>query len=57
MISFKQMNLWEKVAIRLFPACRRKYEHELREAIEYLVRHPEVPCTIDGTVIPNGYGT
>jgi hypothetical protein len=56
MISFKEMNLWEKLLIRLFPARRQKYEHELREAIEYLMRHPEIPCAIEGTVIPNGLG-
>jgi hypothetical protein len=56
MISFKEMSLWEKLAIRLFPARRRKYEKELREAIEYLMDHPEAPCAIEGTVIPNGFG-
>lgn len=56
MISFKEMNLWEKLLIRLSPSRRRKYEQELRKAIEYLMRHPEAPCSIDGTVIPNGFG-
>ena len=56
MISFKEMSLWEKLLIRLFPARRRKYEKELREAIEYLVRHPKAPCKIEGTIIPNGFG-
>jgi hypothetical protein len=56
MISFKEMNLWEKLLIRLIPARRRKYEKELREAMVYLMDHPEAPCAIDGTVIPNGFG-
>jgi hypothetical protein len=55
MISFREMNLLEKLLIRLFPGRRRKYEKELREAIEYLMRHPEAPCDIEGTVIPNGF--
>jgi plasmid stabilization system protein ParE len=53
---FKEMNLWEKLLIRLFPARRRKYEKELREAIEYLMNHPEAPCAIEGEVIPDGFG-
>jgi plasmid stabilization system protein ParE len=55
-ISFKEMNLWQKFLIRVFPSRRRKYEKEIREAIEYLMDHPEAPCAIDGTVIPNGFG-
>jgi hypothetical protein len=56
MISFKEMNLWEKLLIRLFPDRRRKYEKELREAIEYLMYHPEAPCSIEGEVISDGFG-
>jgi plasmid stabilization system protein ParE len=55
MISLNEMNLCEKLAIRLFPARRRKYEQDLRKAIEYLVDHPEAPCAIEGTLIPNGF--
>jgi hypothetical protein len=53
---FKEMNLWEKLAIRLFPGRRRKYEQDLKRAIEYLVNHPEAPCVIEGEVIPDGFG-
>jgi len=56
MISFKEMSLWEKLLVSLFPNRRRKYEKELRQAIEYLVEHPEAPCSIDGEIIADGFG-
>jgi hypothetical protein len=53
LIWFKEMNLLEKLAVRLFPARRRKYEQDLQRAIQYLVSHPEAPCVIEGTVMPH----
>jgi hypothetical protein len=57
MISFKKMTLWEKLAFRLFPARRRKYEKEMKEAIDYLMAHPERPALLREKLFRMGSAT
>lgn len=57
MIGFKRMPLWKRILIRISPKARKRYQAEMREAIEYLMKHPEAPCSVDGEIIPDGYGT
>ncbi len=55
MIVFTQMGIMERIK-RFWPAYRRRRDDEMKAAIRYLVRNPEVPCTVGGHFIPNGYG-
>ena len=57
MIGLKRITPWQAFIKRVFPARRRKCEAGLREAMRWLMEHPEAPCAIDGVVIPNGYGS
>lgn len=56
MISFCRLTLIERIRM-LWPPYRRQKEAEMGEAIRWLVDHPEAPCVIGDTFIPNGYGT
>jgi hypothetical protein len=56
MISFQRMSLLRRLAIWLIPSEKRKYDAELKEAIRYLCQHPEVPCIVETTFIPDGFG-
>lgn len=55
MITFKEMSLAERIK-RLWPSYRRRRDAEMKEAIRYLVKHPEAPCVIGTTFIAHGYG-
>lgn len=52
---FRKITLKEKL-FRLWPPYARKQDAETREAIKWLVEHPEAPCIIGNSYIPNGYG-
>ena len=56
MIGFRRMPLWKRILIRVSPKARKQYEKDLREAIEYLIEHPEASCKIEGQIIPDGFG-
>lgn len=34
MIGFKRMPLWKRILIRISPKARKRYQAEMREAIE-----------------------
>lgn len=53
--SFERISLLERLK-RLSPAYRRKKEQEAKEAIRWLVEHPEAPCFVNGVPVPDGYG-
>jgi hypothetical protein len=55
MITFKERTLLDSIK-RLWPSIRRKQDAELKEAIRYLVKHPEAPCVIGSYFVANGYG-
>ena len=56
MISFKRLSYFDHFK-RMWPPYRRRKDAELKEAIRYLVQHPEAPCMInDIGIIPNGFG-
>lgn len=57
MISFKKITIRERVLCLLWPPYRRKMDAKTEAAIKFLVEHPEAPCQIGGTFIPDGYGT
>jgi hypothetical protein len=57
MIGFRRMTLWQRFLLWISPKRRRKYEADLRAAIDHLVKHPEEPCSIEGKIIPDGFGT
>lgn len=43
--------------LRIIPAIRRRQDAALAAAIRALVDDPDLPCEIDGVVIPNGRGS
>jgi hypothetical protein len=57
MITFERMSVWGWIQGWLF-LRRRAYKRQLklRAAIQYLVEHPEEPCSIDGIIVRDGYG-
>jgi len=42
--------------LRLVPSERRKQDAELRTAIDALLADPDLPCEVEGYVIPDGHG-
>jgi hypothetical protein len=56
MMTFKRMSVWEWILGRLFLWRAYKRQQKLRAAIQYLVEHPEEPCSIEGIIVPDGYG-
>jgi hypothetical protein len=55
MIALRRRTLWERL-LRIVPAVRRKQDTKLKAAIKRLMDDPELPCAIEGTIIPNGWG-
>lgn len=55
MITFVPMSLKDRICY-LWPPYKRKREAETKVAIKWLMDHPEVPCIVGNTLIPNGYG-
>jgi hypothetical protein len=55
MIRLTQRTPWQRL-LRIVPAIRRRQDAGLEEAIRKLVDDPDLPCEIDGVVIPNGRG-
>lgn len=55
MISFQQQSFCDW-CLNLWPPRRKRKETEQRAAIKHLVEHPEEPCIIGSTFIPDGYG-
>jgi hypothetical protein len=51
MIQFSRMSLWQRLLLAVVPGRRVRYEKELRAVIEYLLKHPEEDCVIDGKLI------
>lgn len=56
MITFRKMTLWGKLLL-LIPSYKRAHDKRLYQAIETLVKNPEMPCNIGGEIIPDGFGT
>ena len=42
--------------LRIVPAIRQRQDANLAAAIKRLIDDPDLPCEIDGVVIPNGRG-
>ena len=57
MVELKRLSVWERLLCRFSKKRRQRHDDATREAIRWLVEHPEAPCMIGGTVIPDGYGT
>ena len=57
MIAFKRMTVWQRILDWLFLWRQYNRQLRLRAAIQYLVEHPEEPCSIDGVIVPDGYGS
>ncbi len=55
MITFSQRTFWDCV-LNMWPPYRKRRQEEIRDAIKYLVEHPETPCIVGNSYIPNGYG-
>jgi hypothetical protein len=55
MIRFERRTLWDRL-LRLIPAIRRRQDADLEAAIRRLIADPDLPCEIEGLVIPNGWG-
>lgn len=55
MIAFGPRTLTESIK-RLWPPYRRRKDEEMREAISKLVRNPDLPCMVDGYLVPHGFG-
>jgi hypothetical protein len=55
MIRLTRRTTWQRL-LRIVPAIRRRQDAELAAAIRRLVDDPDLPCEIDGVVIPNGRG-
>lgn len=55
MIAFRQMTFKERL-LRLWPPHRKRMDAELRASIKWLIDHPEAPCIVESTFVPNGYG-
>lgn len=56
MMIFTRMSLWERFKRLVNSSYRNKQDAETKEALRYLVYHPEDPCIINGSVIVNGSG-
>ncbi len=56
MFAFRPVTFREHL-FRLWPPYRRRTDAELRKVIRYLVDHPEEPCIVGDTFIPDGYET
>ena len=56
MIRFHKGSAWERL-LRLIPFFKRRQDQRLRLAITALVENPNLPCEIEGVVIPNGWGS
>ena len=57
MISLQPISAWQRVLEKFLPGRAREREERLRGIIEYLLKHPEEPCIIDGILIIDGYGS
>ena len=55
MISFQRVSLFGRI-LNLWPPRKKRLHMEMWVAIKYLVDHPEAPCIIENTFVPNGYG-
>ncbi len=55
MISFQKQSFYDWCLNLWLPRRKRKKAEQLA-AIKYLVEHPEEPCIIGCTFIPNGHG-
>lgn len=55
MMTLRKYTIKERL-FRLWPAYRRRMDAETKAAIKWLVEHPEAPCKIGETFIPNGFG-
>jgi hypothetical protein len=56
MITFERMSIWEWILGWLFLRRHYRRQQELAAKIRYLVEHPEEPCSIEGIIVPDGYG-
>jgi hypothetical protein len=56
MIRFGCDTFWNRLKYRLIPSYRCKRDVETKAGIKWLIDHPEVPCLVGNTLIPNGYG-
>ncbi len=54
-ITFSKKSLLDRI-IDLWPSRKKHREKELKNIIEFLVKHPELPCIVENNFIPNGYG-
>ena len=57
MITFKRMSGWQGILNWLLPWRAYRRQQRLEAAIVYLVEHPEEPCSLDGVIVPDGYGS
>lgn len=57
MMTFRKRKLKQKILYFIWPAYRRQKDAETKAAIKWLIEHPEAPCIIGDSYIPNGYGT
>jgi hypothetical protein len=55
MICFERRSVWQSL-LRLVPSLRRRQDAELEAAIARLVADPNLPCMIEGRLIPDGHG-
>lgn len=55
LIRLRRRTLFERL-LRIVPAIQRRQDANLKAAIKRLVDDPDLPCEIDGIVIPNGRG-
>jgi hypothetical protein len=56
MSQIRSMTLRDRFLCLVWPAYRRRNEAAMRETIRQLVTDPSLPVSIDGHVIPHGYG-
>lgn len=54
--TFRRRTLKERL-LRLWPSYRRKQDAELKAGLKYLMDHPEAPCIVGDTFIPDGLGS
>jgi hypothetical protein len=55
MNKLRRRNLLGRL-LRIVPAIWRRQDANLEAAIKRLVDDPDLPCEIDGIIIPNGRG-
>ena len=55
MLNFRRRTWLERI-YRLWPPYRRMQDALLEDAICRLMADPDMPCVIDGVLIPNGRG-